>query len=288
MSITMDEEMKEPKWVSEARKNYVGNIGPAYSETAFNRGGTAIEVLNKIIPDVVVLNVLLVGVGIDGDQIICSAEPYRISGFLEDKIDYSLTIIDKNPEVISDIQRRTKIFMTNEQYKSHKILKDAWGMYLRDTKQNDAVIHELHEELVIPKYIAEASDGKMLCSYLESGIRIANIPKAFEEKLASGDLSLINADIATINLPGNHFDFISCPNVMYLLQENGQKLAMYNLSKHTKKGGAILANDLRYIGNSLLPKQGGWFTEQKQCELGLECEILESEELGQTMLFWKK
>lgn len=282
---------KEPKWVTEARANYTGGAGQSYSETDFSRGRIANQILEtKVLPAKEgIVDILLIGVGVDGNPIYGSSEPYRISGFLEAKNrDYRMTIVDKDPSVIDDIQSRKKVFMSNSIIFTDFMYGEDWDSFLKDTKQKGKVVHKVVDGLDLAENVLK--DKKMLAHYLKEGFRAAEVPKQFKNKLESGEISLVNADIANADLSSKvGFDFVSCPNVLYLLPADGQKLAMYNIAMNTKKGGLILTNDLGYTDNPILPRHGGWFTENKQRELGLVVdEILSSDSNCQTLLFRKK
>ncbi|MFA5796766.1 MAG: class I SAM-dependent methyltransferase [Candidatus Woesearchaeota archaeon] len=280
---------KEPQWITEAKTSYTGGVGPEYSETDFSRGRSANQVLERrILPTTEgIINILLIGVGIDGDVMYGSSEPYRISGFLEGREkDYRMTIVDKDPLVIADVQSRRKICILNSMYKTHKWYSKEWDSFLKDTGREDRLVHGLVDGLTL--YEFKSKD--LLSRYFKSGFRIGEIPRQFKKKLESGEVLLVTADIANVDLPDQSgFDFVSCPNVLYLLPSDGQKLAIYNIARHTKKGGLVLTNDLGYSDNPLLPRQGGWFTEDKQREIGLVVdEVLLSKDRSQELLFRKE
>ena len=283
--------IKEPNWVSEARASYKVEVGQGYPETDFSRGRLANQVLERKILPVIggIVDILLIGIGMDGDPIYGSSEPYRISGFMEGKCrDYRMTIVDKNSSVIDDVKSRRRLFISNSMYETHKWYGREWDSFLRETGQNGELVHELVDGLKLAKYVLKYED--LLTRYLKSGFRMAGIPKQFRKKLESGEVSLVNADIATVDLSDqNGFDFVSCPNILYLLPADGQKLAVYNIARNTKNKGIVLTNDLGYVGNPLLPRQGGWFTEDKQREIGLVVdEVLSSKDRSQTLSFRKE
>ena len=84
---------KEPVWVTDARKSYVPEPGQISSETSFGRGQYTRNALRRyVLPNTAgAVNLLIVGAGLDAKQIYCPAEPYVISGYLENRRDYMLT-----------------------------------------------------------------------------------------------------------------------------------------------------------------------------------------------------
>ncbi|MBI4162607.1 MAG: hypothetical protein HY513_02900 [Candidatus Aenigmarchaeota archaeon] len=262
---------QEPVWVAEARRAYAPELVETSSETSFGRGQFARKTLSRyVLPrfedDI---NILVVGAGLDTKVVYCPVEPYLISGFLQSKKrDYRMTVIDKDPKVIGDLHERRNVFVADSSVQS---IKDGWNLLLKYTGQRDDVVHELVEGLEMTPFSNMFGQQQR---YFDSGIRRAEIPGSFREKLDSGEVKLMNDDIATADLLSHGpFDFISCENVLYLISEEGQKLAMHNISRNIRQGGMILFNDFwNGIGSRVLPDSWpykGWFDKEKQAELGL-------------------
>lgn len=84
-------------------------------ETHFDRGEMDIKVLRDLImPQRHTPSILIVGPGIESDTIFCPHTPYKIAAQLEEGMnagrvsDYTMTIVDLDPFVTADIERRKK------------------------------------------------------------------------------------------------------------------------------------------------------------------------------------
>ena len=256
----------EPRWVAEAREKYQGGIGSDYAPTSLGRTGFMQKVfLERVLPQKGNLDILLVGIGVGGYPFYCSYEPYVISALLEgQKKNYRMVIVDKDPRVVADIRKRRRIFVPNSNC-DHEYLRGLWESYLRNTGQEDTVVHEVMDDLDLASHIRNSKT--FLGIYLKHGFRMAEIPTGFRNKLESGELIIDNQDIALAELSGM-FDFTSIICVLYRLSEEGQKLALYNIASHTRPGGIILANEQNDA--RIIPQRRGWLTEEKQADLGVK------------------
>jgi hypothetical protein len=294
--------MEEPMWVTEARSRYDPskclNLPEVNTETEFTRGFHAIGVLEKkvLLGSEDTIKLLLVGVGLYADTgaciygplrtIKCPYEPYTISAFLESQgREYKMLIVDRDKRITEDISKRTKIYIHSQTN------GESWSSYLGNTRQSDRTIHKLEDGLNLHEDVL--GNDFLLNLYLRQGFKVAYIPESFKEGLEKGDVCILRGDIATADLSTyGKFDFISCMNIMYILTEDGQKLAMFNLARSLADTGSILINDFEYgYANPLLPRQGGWFDKEKQRELGLIIDEVMSEDTShkhdQTLTFTK-
>ena len=83
-------------------------------DTYMDRGTEFIRILRtEIIPSGGHPRILIVGGGLDREDgtLQCSYEPFRVASVLEASgIDYSMTVVDIDPNVIEDIRSRKKLF----------------------------------------------------------------------------------------------------------------------------------------------------------------------------------
>ena len=286
----------KPPWLPDIKEYQPGEqVFPNLEhQTAVMRGSWAIDVLRrKIIPYLSSsrkLNLLVVGVGLNDLHFRCPYEPYRIAGFLEsEKIDYSMAIVDKNDQVINDLRRRKKILLPLNDYRNRANSRKAWKEYLAYIGENSNVTHNLDEDVKFVDRLQgmELSEAQQ---ELREGLLTASVPMSFREKLTNGQIQLIKSDIAKTGLKRlNQFNFIACTNVLYLLSEAGQKLALFNMAQALPDKAIMLINSRRgadippryerrkYTGAALLPEYDGWLTTEKLEELGLKRdEVLEN------------
>lgn len=266
---------EQPIWLPDSTnyKNTVPN-GATPDYTYPNRGFAVALLLKDYFvrarPDKV--NFLEVGVGGGIGNIICPYEPYYIASTLEQlNLPYSGLVIDRDKKVLDNFIDRTSLFYDYERYEKDELNgMSAWRYYLQSTGQSERVTHQPHPQLLF-KDISPIPFSKWLAQKeaLEKGVLVANTPVTFAEKLRSGQVSVLQDDVAKVNLaPYGDFDFITCMNVLYYLDEAGQKLALHNMAKNLKKGGALTFNDskiIRPVSKSL----GGWLDSAEMDDLKL-------------------
>lgn len=265
-------------WVAEAARKYTKVTRRPEGQTNFLRGTASIEILQKILPEIGRQpNILLVGLGLDAEPLLCCYVPYRIAAHLEGiNVDYQMTLVDVNPEVITDISGRTRLFLTCRQYggQLRTNLENAWIQYLDDTGQTNNVTFEREAGLNFYPYLQRDVDGFSYRNYLDRGIFVANVSAQFRSKLVDGGIRLILNDVAVADLgdPGQ-FDFVECVNILYLLTTEGQQLALANIAQSMAAGGRLLINDIGgYTGTPMFRRLGGWLDNKKLKQLGLEVE----------------
>lgn len=135
--------------------------------------------------------------------------------------------------------------------------------------------------LEFSKTVGKVNHGNEYKAYIDSADwRYGNVqlPAQLTDKLKEGQHRRHEGDIATAPLPlgGKPYGFVVCRHVLYDLPEEGQKLALINLSKSMKES-AILAvgvgfayTDEKGREYDRLPEIGRWFNERWQKALGFE------------------
>ncbi len=284
-------------WLERSRQEYGDNPKGCISdtETSFFRGNVTIEVLDKILPEILHKpNILLIGLGLDAKHLLCVYEPFRVSAHLEGKgVDYTMTLVDVFKDVVEDIRDRTKLFLAYRQYSGDlaKSFETAWKKYLEDTKQEGRETFEREEGLKFAPHLEAPGALVPYTKYLEDGIVVADVSPQFRKKLADGEISLVCDDIAVANIQNTGpYDYVEFTNVLYLMPKEGQQLALANVSLSMAKGGRLLVNDIGgYIGTPLFPRFGGWLDDEKMHQLGLGVEkVILDKESSQTVLLRKK
>lgn len=290
----------QPKWVKQAvveyfRREKRGNTCNNM-QTNFLRGDYTISVLDNenLIPSNN-LNILIVGLGLDNEPILCPYEPFRIFAHLEAKgTNFKMTLVDISERVIDDVRERTMIFLPVRQFggKLRENLEKAWKKYLKNTEQEGRIIFDHEQELnFYPRYLSSNPlEIGTASTYLQDGIYAAKVPCKFRKKLEDGDIRLIKNDIAETALGAiEKFDYAEITNVLYLMEPPAQKLALANIAGHMKNNGIILMNDIGgYIGTPVSTKFGGWLDEEKLNDLRLNTEkVLESNKSSETILLKK-
>lgn len=280
-------------WLAQASKDYQRITGRSYTETSFLRGNKSIEILERVLPDIPHRpNILLVGLGLDAEPLICCYEPFRVAAHLEGRgLDYEMTLVDVDRDVIEDIKGRTKVFLAGRQYSGNlrKNLKKAWEKYLNDTKQTGRETFEREDGLIFSPYL-EKGDWYSYKNYLRPGISVADVSPQFRAKLVDGEISLILDDIAVADLKkSGKFDYAECTNVLYLIPEPGQQLALANISTALRPNARLLVNDIGgYIGTPIFTRLGGWLDDEKLAQLGFVVEeMIDVENRSQTALLRK-
>lgn len=273
-----------PKWIIDAARDYYDRQGTASLETNIQSTTPLLSVLSEyVLPTFTPrdkFSILEVGIGQEAHLIRCPYEPYRIAGLLEyHGKDYQIALVDKNKEVLNDVERRRNLFLLqvgqDSYYSSEDIQAEdkAWNEYLSHTNQNERMTYYPTDQL----YFAEWLKDHERTNFLARGVRSATIPKGFQRRLEKGQIPLVRGDIATtnINLRGQSpYNLIVTQFVFPYLRENGQKLALYNLAQAVREGGYIVVDELKMIMawmNFFFKGQyGGWVTDKELGEIGLK------------------
>jgi hypothetical protein len=282
-------------WLTSAAVEYQKITGSIYTETNFFRGNTSIEILDKILPDIPHKpNILLVGLGLTFEPVICCYEPFRIAAHLEGKgVDYTMTLVDVDESVVEDIQTRSKLYLSYHQFDKSLAsnFETVWKKYLADTKQKGREIFELEEGLKFSSYLVEDNGRRITYkNYLKDGIAAADVSPQFRAKLRSGEIKLVQDDIAVADIRTvTPYDYVELTNVLYLMPHAGQQLALANVSNAMRNGGRLLLNDIGgYAGRPVFTSLGGWFNDEKMAQLGLFAEkIIASDNSSRTVLLKK-
>lgn len=277
-------------WLNAARSEYSPVTGDQYTETSFLRGNASIEILEEIIPELPRKpNILLIGLGLDAEPLQCCYAPFKIAAWLEGKrIDYSMTLVDADEEVIKDVTSREKLYLTRNHAER---FNDTWIKYLKSTRQKQNFVTELESDLTFSEYLMNGSAFGNYKDYLERGIVSANIPENFRRKRTSGGVKILHNDIATANIQfSGPFNYVEFTNVLYLMSQSGQKLAIANVAKSMATHARLLVNDIGgYTGTPLFPRFNGWLNDEIIEQLGLTIEAVISEkDTSRTVLFKKE
>lgn len=237
-------EDKVPVWWRAAAESYRGPRPFNWTETDFCRADWTIKVLDtSVLPEAENPSILIAGLGLDMGFVPCSYTPFRVAAHLEGRgLNYTMTLIDIDSDVIDDVRNRSMVSLWNPMYvqSGMESYKDAWDKYLRDTGQLDSM----------------------------AGVtRVASVPKTFHSKLQTGEIQLLHTDIAVADLQSRQFDYVECLNVLYLLPDSGQQLAMANMTQSLRHGGYLLINDNK--GN-LFSQTGGWLSQSYLDDLRLQ------------------
>lgn len=271
-------------------------------------GRDAIKILRtKVLPTLNhPLSFLLVGVGLEGPVFKCPYEPYNIAAFLEHSgVQYGATLLDKDPITLDDIKKRTRVILPLSDYSTNHDYQSAWKDYLTWVGEPEQVAHVLDDNI---QPVAEKARSlvRKVDDELAKGVLTAPVPDELIRKIQQGEIQLVSGDIATSDqLPFGPFDFIACTNVFYQMTEIGQKLALANIADQLTSSGILLIDDRRsypipsmfnaknqeYTGtSSILPKYGGWLTDDKlkQLKLVVDQELEENQQFGVTTFALRK
>jgi len=278
------EQQRLPPWLPSLESYTPGEqiFADIELQTSILRGLKATETIDRYLRGVNPLSVLDVGLGYYQIPFVCPYEPYQISAYLQSEhVDYSLTLVDKNPLAIDDIRIRQQIFLTLSYYCEHPPFKNAWDLYLKRTQHASAVTHTLSRDTKLIPGISEL-EQKETEEELKVGLLTTDIPSSFREGLASGNFHTLLGPIEYLPIRKYApYDFITCTNVLHLLNGDCQKLALANMSRSLASGkfmlincryGAIPSgyNPKRYTGAALFPEHGGWMTQDKLHDLRLK------------------
>lgn len=281
-------------WLKKASEEYQPITGSSYTETSFFRGNSSIEVLDTILPEIPHRpNILLVGLGLDADPLLCPYEPYKIAAHLEGKkIDYTMTLVDIDEKVIDDVRNREKLFLAYKQFEGKLAVsfEREWNAYLSSTHQQGELLYEQEEGMNFLSYYEAENAMVPFTSYLTDGIAAAYIPRSFRSKLITGEISLLNADIALAHIADTGpYDYADITNVLYQMSEHGQELALANIAWSLRPHGRLLVNDIGgYVGTPVFSRLGGWLDDERVGQLGLSVEkIISSKDTSQLVLFRK-
>lgn len=275
-----------PQWLVEAAQQYAGPID-ANTETHFLRAVESTTVLDMVLPSLSKTpHIMIAGLGLAREPLIHSYVPFIVSAHLEGKgIDYRMTLVDIDPEVIADIRMRRNIFVLKRAYRTttgQAKVEANWAKYLKDTNQQGSIVTELVSGLTFAPYMMDCSHHPpYYIDYLSNGIFVAEVSPIFRNKLQSEEVRLLEGDITTVDLHSRRsFDYVECVNTLYQLSTPGQQLAIANMAASIKSGGFLLIDDygprsLKFLHyDPIFPEFGGWLTDARLTELGL---IKESE-----------
>lgn len=267
---------RPPRWLPDKSWYQDARRAPSF-ETNAKRGMRTIGVLQEYVlpfhdrsqP----LRILEVGPGLDATWIRCPYEPYAIAALLErNGVPYEMAIVDKDAEVIADIQNRRQLcFLQRRAYSNGE--KEGWNRYLSLTNQNTSLVHE-HFPNIIFQYWVNPSEIE---DQLDRGVKVANIPLSFQNGLRDGGIVLLNGDIAIApiaDLPVAPYDFINALFVFSYLSVEGQQLALYNLAQSMRVGANLFIDNFKItfprMTSMCINKWGsGWATEKEFNDLGL-------------------
>lgn len=264
----------ELEWLAEARRQYkTPDDVSVRAETNFGRANQVTELLErKVLPATSQPSLLLVGIGCLGDRFAnplrCTYTPFVAAAYLDAKnVQYRMAVVDIIDSIIEDVRQREQLYLTHYYFQDYLDTEDDWKRYLADTGQQDRVINSREEGLVFMEHPELSVE-----SYLHSGIHAARIPRHFRDKVRSGEITLVNDDIAEVDLSRYpKFDLVEGANVLYHLPTAGQMLALANIARATNKDGIILVNDFGDYngGTPLFSETGGWLTKERLEQLGL-------------------
>lgn len=283
-------------WLERAAQVYKASTGSiAYTETSFFRGNSTIEVLDRILPDIPHRpNILLIGLGLDAEPLLCTYEPFRVAAHLEGRdVDYTMTLVDAFEAVIEDVRGRERLFLSYRQFNERLSgsFEAAWKKYLANTKQEGRETFEREDGLKFIPYYDQEDAMVPAAHYLELGIAVADVSSQFRRKLSGGEITLVHDDIAVANIGDTGlYDYVEFTNVLYLMQPEGQQLALANVSTSMAEGGRLLVNDIGgYFGRPVFTKFGGWLDDEKMSQLGLGVEeVISEKDLSRTVLFQRR
>jgi chemotaxis methyl-accepting protein methylase len=262
-----------PVWAIGAAEKYKKVRNDVSTETSFFRGDTSIKALDNVLPNIDHKpNILLVGCGLDADPLMCCYEPFRVGAHLEAKsVDYSMTLVDVDKQVIDDIKNRTRLFVYPKNGDIRAQLESRWKKYLSDTKQFGHETTRLENGMNFrPEYMNENSTVPY-GHYLKRGVLVADVSPLFRTKLENGTVKLVNDDIATADLKSSGpFDYADIQNVLYLMSKSGQQLCIANVTRSLARGGYLLIGDIKRGNYPVFKSLGGWLDNEKIKELGLE------------------
>lgn len=300
----MPMEIVKPSWVPDLNDYRPGvrHFRTFEQQTAVTRGIDAANVLlEKIFPTASgTVYVLDVGVGYQAQGIYCPYEPYTLAAALEGSgRDYKLDIVDRNLNILRDLRGRERIYLQMTHYRAGRY-KSAWDRYLQNT--NQPLLSSNSSEVGVKRAKNPFRDSLLQKDEVfEDLFYEASVPRSFRMKLTNGDIKLIHASIVDAPL-GDHgrYHLAACTNVLYLLNQPGQKLALYNIASSLLEGGILVITDSAnigippgrtyedYPGSALLENNGGWLSTGKLEDLGLVLDhVIESLPPNQTLAFRK-
>lgn len=259
-------------WLIDAAENYFGPESYNSLETAFIRGDVTLPLIEGVLSRVPVPNILVTGLGYDAGSILCSYEHYKIAARVEAAgRDYRMTLVDIDPNIIDDVKRRNKVFVSLlQRYTGMQdpVNVQSWQKYLSDTRQQQRITKAPMEGLHFANtYVADEG--------LQRGVAYADVPAGFARKLQADEIAFVNSDIATAQLGElGSYDLVSIMNVLYMIPPEGQQLAIANIVASMKVGGLLVVNDILFSRHPLLTvfDDEGWLDDEKMSDLGLELE----------------
>lgn len=267
-------EIVKPVWLPEAStyRSKPPSGGPFPLRTDEGRGAYIVEVLSEtVIPSgVKELAILEVGIGIDCRPFLCAYEPYFMAAVLDKSgINYRAVLLDQDPSVLMDVAEREEICCTRNRYNGVPFVREAIDWYIRHTGVVPKEVFSIGNPSGPIKYNPRHAEEAV--KEARSGLMVIGVPQSFRNKLASGHVSLVHGDIATVDLSKySQFGFIACNNVLFYLSSAGQQLAVFNMSRALESGGILMMNDATCFGNPPVLKEiGGWLGRNELRDLGL-------------------
>lgn len=281
-------------WLADAKEDYQAITGEQYTETDFSRGERTIGIVDQILPGMSHRpNILLVGLGLQTYPIKCSYEPFRVAAHLEGLgRDYTMTLVDVDQRVIADVRNRERLYVPLGAASGD--IKEDWkrkmNQYAKDTNQTSRVIYDTEEGLIFWPTLTRIDSVPSDRDYLKGGVMVADVSPIFREKRHNGEIRFIQKDIAVADLSqSGPYDLAELTNVLYLMPQEGQQLAIATVTQALLPGGRLLLNDLGgYTGVPVFPEFGGWFDERKMEQLGVIVrEVLVSDNANKVVVLQK-
>lgn len=270
--------MVEIEWLAKAREQYQSFEKQDVSvETNFSRVyQTTVDILErKVIPGNRRPNILLVGIGCKGgfsNPMICTYSPFVVASLMESKkVQFRMTLVDIVSLIIEDVKTRKNLYVAESSFEDSD-MKEDWVRFSTATGQKEKIVHEREEGLIFDEYTEQHEAIFTPDYHLKRGIRAIEVPGSFREKIATGEISLKNDDIAVVDLSSHGpFDYVESTNVLYHLSTEGQMLALANIAFSLNKNGLVLINDMGGYDNKtpLFKRLKGWLDEEKLKQLGL-------------------
>ncbi len=278
-------ELTRPSWLTDAqnfhpRPNLMHLLLWDRTYTIPVRGVPLLDVMERrIIPEAPTpVRILEIGIGKNSLVVASPFEPYWIAALLEHQgIDYSMVLVDKNRNILNDVERRREIFAALSVSNTDTLLSWSWRKYLELTNQPRTITNHPEKELEFVRFgISFLRRPFLPWREIQEGILKASVPAGFTRRIHEKRILFKCSDIATADLEQfGEFDLIICMNTLYYLPTEGQKLAVFKMSRALSRNGRMLIGDIEDGWGGLQPLTapfGGWLNEEKMADLGLSLE----------------